>query len=534
MFDVVLFTDTAEFSTKTRGYGMHRLATHIRERGYSCIVIDFSSAIDYNLYKELLDLTVGPNTLVVGYSTTWMPFRMPGMPPQTMDPGRLSRRATDAQQFDQLENSKFKGTLVTAFGNGDADTWLEYPKTLNPKTKLILGGTKIDMYMDVDLADHFVIGYAETMMMDLLDSLSGKGKRRLFNRIIDHDQKAQAPVWDFRESKTTYQEYDFITSQEALSLEVGRGCRFKCSYCSYPLIGQKNTNDYLKYEHVLREELLENYNKWGVTRYYIMDDTFNDSTEKLQMFLNVTNSLPFKISFWCYLRLDLLAVHLEQIQMLKDMGMAQCYFGLETFHTQASKAIGKGMSAQRRKDTLKLCKDIWGDSVNIQSGFMVGLPHESSDSVKETTDYLIEKDCPIDIAWVFPLSIAGDHELTRYVYKSELDRNYEKYGYYFPNSEKFWEWYKDDDTDIDSFETAERVSNENAARIKNKPYRGNFYKASLNHPILSNRELTLSMTDEQYEDLLNSIDLSDLFYKTVIEDYFNPLLSFLKLKKQTL
>ena len=56
MFDVVLFTDTAEFSTKTRGYGMHRLATHVRERGYSCIVIDFSSAIDYNLYKEILDL----------------------------------------------------------------------------------------------------------------------------------------------------------------------------------------------------------------------------------------------------------------------------------------------------------------------------------------------------------------------------------------------------------------------------------------------------------------------------------------------
>ena len=48
MFDVILFTDTAEFATKTRGYGTHRLASHIRSNGYSCIVIDFFSSIDYN------------------------------------------------------------------------------------------------------------------------------------------------------------------------------------------------------------------------------------------------------------------------------------------------------------------------------------------------------------------------------------------------------------------------------------------------------------------------------------------------------
>ena len=532
MFNVILFTDTAEFATKTRGYGVHRLASHIRSNGYSCIVIDFCSLLDYKLYKELLDLTVGDDTLLVGYSTSWMPFKIPGLPVQTTDPGRSFRKESDPEQFDKLENSKFNGTLTTAFGHGDADEWIAYPKSLNPKLKIMLGGTKINTYMDVKSADYFMVGLGETMTIDLLDKLSGKNKR-IFNKILNYDSKAQAPVWDFRESKTQYTDYDFVTSQEALSLEIGRGCRFKCSYCSYPLIGQKNMHDYLKYEHILREELLENYNKWGVTRYYFMDDTFNDETEKLEMMLRVTHSLPFKISFWCYLRIDLLAKHPEQIPMLKELGLAQCYFGIETFYPKTSKAIGKGMSAEKRKQALKLCKEIWGEQVNIQAGFMVGLPYESSDSIKETALYLSREDCPIDIAWIFPLSIAGDHPMSEYMYKSEFDKNYSKYGYYFPDKDKFWEWYKKDDTDIDSYETADNVARENNSLVKNKLYKGDFYKASLNHPILSNREVTLQMSDDEYNTLIKSINQSDLYYTTVMEQYFKPLLDKLNSKPRT-
>lgn len=527
MFNVILFTDTAEFATKTRGYGVHRLASHIRNHGYSCIVIDFASAIDYNMYTQILDLVVGPSTLLIGYSTTWMPFRMPGELPQTVDPGVQSRRKSDAEQFNRMENSKFKGTLVTAFAHGEADVWLEYPKTINPKTKIVFGGTKIDLYMDSKLADYFMIGLGETMTIDLLDKLSGKSKR-IFNKIIDYDIKAQTPVWDFRESKTQYTEYDFITSQETLSLEIGRGCRFKCTYCSYPLIGQKNMNDYLKYEHVIREELLENYNRWGVTQYYFMDDTFNDETAKLEMMLRVTRSLPFKINFWCYLRLDLLAVHPEQIPMLKEMGLSQCYFGLETFNPKSSRAIGKGMSAEKRKDALIRCKECWGDTVSIQSGFMVGLPHETEKSVAETAEYLRSPNCPIDIAWIFPLSVVGEHPLSKYMYKSEFDRNHSKYGYYFINPERPWEWYKDDDTDINSFATAGEIASKYDVTVSKKIYKGDFYKASLDHPMLSNRQLTQAMTDNEYLMLLESIDQTELYYKTVMEQYFNPLIKKLK------
>jgi len=314
-----------------------------------------------------------------------------------------------------------------------------------------------------------------------------------------------------------------------LSLEVGRGCRFKCKYCSYPLIGQKNINDYLKEADVLRDELMTNYEKHGTTRYYIIDDTFNDSVQKVKYFLDVVKSLPFKISYWCYLRLDLLMAFPEMIPMLKESGLIQCYFGIETFNHKAGKAVGKGGDPDKLKQTLYECKRIWGDEVNIQAGFIVGLPYEDSESVMKTSEWLCKPDCPIDIKWVFPLSIGhGDHEVMKYTYRSEFDKNSHLYGYSIPDKKKFWEWFKDDDTDIDSMAKAEEVSLKAEEPIYNRPFKKDMYIASLPHPILSDIEQTAKMSDEEYESLIESIDASALFTESVNETYFKPLLNKLK------
>jgi radical SAM superfamily enzyme YgiQ (UPF0313 family) len=527
MFDVILFSDSPEPLTKTRGYGVYRLATHLRLAGYSCLVVDFMSAIRYTDFKDIIDLAVGNNTLMVGFSTTWLPYRLPGETPQLNDPGWTSRKEADSEYED---SDTFLSSFASAFANGKYDPWLRYIKNKNPKTKLVIGGSKVDFYLDSKLIDHYLIGVGETMTIDLLDKLSGKSNR-LFNKIINHDSKAQAPVWDFRESFTSYVDNNFITPNETLALEVGRGCRFKCTFCSYPLIGQKNIKDYLKYSEVIRAELLENYERWGTTSYYIVDDTFNDTTEKLQMFLDVTNSLPFKIRFWCYLRLDLLAIHPEQITMLKEMGIEQCYFGIETFNDKASQSIGKGMKAEKRKKALLDCRKIWGDDVLIQAGFMVGLPFEDSSSIIKTAEWIASDENPIDQCWIFPLSIAGKHESTKYMTKSEMDQNYENWGYYFPDPDKYWIWAKNDDTDIDSGAKAEELSKycwNKYVKHRNRPAKGDFYLATLDHPILKDREKAKQLSNDEYDALIKSIDKSKLYTDTVTTQYIVPLIAKLR------
>jgi hypothetical protein len=513
MFDVILFTDTVQFDVKSRGYGAHRLASQIRTNGYTCLVIDFSSLVDWSTYTEILKRAVGANTLAVGYSTTWMPFKL-GTDIRSSNPGE-----GDGDDADRLHND----SLVSAFAHDDYKQWIDYVKLLNPKTKTILGGAKIDFYLNAPV-DYIVVGIGETETIDLLDSLSGKS-RRIFNRIIDHDRKAHNTSWDFRDSTTRYTEYDLILPNETLNLEISRGCKFKCAYCSYPLIGQK-TSDYLKHPEVIRRELIDNYERWGTTKYFIVDDTFNDSTEKMQMFADISQSLPFELKFWCYLRADIIAAHPEQIQLLKDAGLQETYFGLETFNPKTAKFIGKGMASDKIVDTMYKCKEAWGPRSYIAAGIIIGLPYETQSSIQKAVDFFKREDCPIDLANTFPLSIIGNHNLVKYMYMSEIDRNYSKYGYYFPNPEtNYYMWKKDDDTDIRSYVQAEELSNELNKDLPGKLYRGCFYTSSFNDPRINDREKNLDLTDEEYQRLVKSINFTELFRETVKRDYFAPLLS---------
>ena len=514
MFDVILFTDTVEFAVKSRGYGVHRLASHIRLNNYSCLVIDFSSILTWDLYTAILDKAVGKNTLVVGYSTTWMPFKFPDVGIRSSNPGE--GQGSDTERFNI-------NSLVTAFATDNYVPWLDYVKKLNPKTKTMLGGAKIDFYLNAPV-DHVIVGIGETETIDLLNSLSGR-TRRIFNRIIEHDRKAHSNDWDFRTSTTQYTDFDLIQPQETLNLEISRGCKFKCAYCSYPLIGQK-TSDYLKHPDVIRRELLENYERWGTTKYFIVDDTFNDSTEKMQMFADISQSLPFELKFWCYLRADIIAAHPEQIQLLKDAGIQETYFGLETFNPKTAKFIGKGMASNKIIDTMYACKEAWGARSYIAAGVIIGLPYETQSSIQLAVDFFSRPDCPIDLANTFPLSIIGNHNLVKYMYMSEIDRNYSKYGYYFPNPDvNYFSWRKDDDTDINSYEQAESLSNKINLTLPDKPYRGCFYTSSFNDSRIKDREKNLDLTDEEYQRLVKSINFTELFQSTVIRDYFKPLLA---------
>jgi len=533
MFNVILFTDAPYPHHKIRGYGVHRIANHIRENGYTCLVVDFSSALTFDQYKEIIDLAVGPDTLMVGFSTTWLPYRWPELPGEFTNqiPGHYIGDDLEMSHAKEEQHDWRKENLVVKFGKNEIDEWLLYPKTINPKLKIVLGGAKADFYMDLQNVDHVIFGIAETMTIDLLDRLSGKSKR-IFGKYIDHDRKAHAPTWDFRESKTQYTDFDFIQPQETLNLEIGRGCRFKCAFCNFPLIGQKNVNDYLKYPSIIRDELLENYERWGTTKYFIVDDTFNDSTEKLEMLTKIVSDLPFKIKFWCYTRVDLLAANPEQIVLLKELGIAEAFFGLETFNDKSSKTIGKGMPSSRRKDTLYKAKEIWGDRVWIEGGFMIGLPHETQASWRQTVDWLKSKDCPLDISTVYPLNIVKKSDRNKWFPTSWFDENYEQFGYEFPHPgiEGILAWEKNDGTDITSFRQAEQMSYETTQELL--PYqkirRGDFYVSSFDHPVLKDREETLNLTQDQYLQRIQNIDFEDLFFNSVQQDYFTILIEKLK------
>ncbi len=473
-YNVILMTDTTAYPQWIRDYGLHRLASHIRENGYSCLVVNFCSEMTFDDWIEICNLAIGNETLALGFGSTWWPYRLPYQENQF-----VSRSLDFFPKTTPEDVFPNKGLIYDAV-KGNISTWINEAKKKNPKIKIIMGGTKIDNYCDLAI-DNFFVGFSETQIIDYLKDLSSK---RIWPKFINHDSSAQNPSWNFKFSSTSYIEEDLLKKGEHISIEFARGCRFKCSFCSHRMIGRKDISSYLKDQDTLYKELMENYEKWGIESYRVSDDTLNDSIEKLKHIETVTNKLPFKLKLVAYIRLDIITMQPEQIEVLKNIGLYSGWIGIDSMHPTASKAIGKGMEMQRKKETLYKLKECWKDDVFVDCGYIIGLPGEGSDSIKELTDWAISENSPIDRLSLTPLFLNTNPDFMPHYQRSDMDINYQKYGYEVPNKEHPYLWTKNDDTDIKNFFDAVKLSSEMMTKMKSyhEPKFGDLYSEIYENP----------------------------------------------------
>ena len=79
---------------------------------------------------------------------------------------------------------------------------------------------------------------------------------------------------------------------------------------------------------LIRDELVHNYENFGIEHYWIVDDTFNDDHDKMIDFMEMSKTLPFKLKFACYIRLDLLYANRNrtpsQAEIIRDAGIVPC------------------------------------------------------------------------------------------------------------------------------------------------------------------------------------------------------------------
>lgn len=383
----LIFADNKYQQTRMgilRAPGAHRIATHLRGIGLTTEVVDFYLDWTKDELKQIIDLQLSNPILFVGFSCSLM----------------------------------FDGTEEFAFIR-------DYIRSKNPNIAIVIGGYGTTQ-KGFDGADYYLEGYSEYAVVALVNHLRTQTELK-----YDLDEsgrkviytKTHYPVNTLTSLRTEYLPSDFIQQGEVLSIETARGCIFKCKFCSFQLLG-KSKLDYLRDPEEIRGELLTNYNKYGTVRYIVTEDTFNDTDEKVEMLAQIVQSLPFKLQFMGYIRADLLAAKPHNVKKLIDMGFTSMHFGIETFNDYAGRAIGKGLPSAKLKETLvNLKKDY--PQLYINGTFIVGLPGESEEDIRNTAQWLIDSKT-IDF-WTFnPLMIPKKHKL---IYSSEFTDNYLTYGY---------------------------------------------------------------------------------------------------------
>jgi len=426
-YDIILFTDSIIGYSRIRTLGPYRLASELRKHGYTVKVVDHTQHIfcDHRLALKIFKNLIGDNTIFVGFSGT-----------------HFSTKAVSKLSFSH--NNAYQETMGYRPSPYPGDEkrfsiFLSTIKSINRNTKIVYGGAWTNAGIKFNAGiDYVVKGLADTTIVELANHLKFGTPLKFMpgsypgQKLINHDPLGLS--FDFPNSFTKFEPTDHIRQGEVMCIETSRGCMFKCKFCTYLLLGRKKTDPkYHKEIDIITQELKYNWDNYRINKYYIIDDTFNETTEKLEAIKQavIQAGVP-DFSFFAFLRLDLIKKHPEQIQLLKDMGLTSAYFGIETFNDATLKLIGKPMKSSMVKEFLGELKLAWGNQVMIYGSFIFGLPYDTPETVSKWMEWLEDANCPIDYVRVHPFHMYKDIpsvfglDIEKYGYSlTELDDKYE-------------------------------------------------------------------------------------------------------------
>jgi radical SAM superfamily enzyme YgiQ (UPF0313 family) len=367
--------------------GPYRIATELRSQGWDIEVIDFFYQWTLEELQQLMRSRVDKDVKFVGF-----------------------------------------GHLFTHWPEL-AEDFCKWIKETYPDLIIIYGSV---MYQDLKskYIDYYVKGFAEVSILKLLEFLFSNGQRPIMtpidsNKVILSEQYYSAAPW--RNPIIIYEDRDFIQPFEWGSTEFSRGCKFSCAFCNFPILGVKG--DYTRDADNFELQMRDAYDRFGMTKYLVSDETFNDSTEKITKFADVVERLPFTPFYSGFLRADLLISRPHEREELLRMNFLSQFYGIESFNHGSAKAIGKGMHPEKIKQGLVDIKNYFKSHGNKRyRGFMsliAGLPADTEESIWQAYDWIKENwqgesfmFLPLDISEISPVNNS-----------SKMSLNYAKYGY---------------------------------------------------------------------------------------------------------
>jgi hypothetical protein len=382
--------------------GAHRIATYLRERDWDIEVLDFVMGWSLEQLQEFTRSRITNKSVFIGFGGTF-PI--------------------------------WSDTLKTYF------EWVREEYT---NLKIIAGGQVSNIYLLE--ADWYIDGFGERAIEALLKHITGTGTERLKYQLGINGRRVvkgntDYPSFPMKNLGIRYEDRDFILADETLVTEFGRGCIFNCSFCNFPILGVKE--DHSRDAEDLRLELQDTYDRFGVTKYVIADETVNDYSEKLEKFAVAIKQLTFKPRFFGFARADLLVSRRKDWDTMLEMGFVGHHYGIESTNPKSLKTIGKGMHPDKLLPGLLEVRDYFKKHsiYKGQVSLIAGLPYETKDSLKNTLKWFNEN-WRTENVMLFPMYIPKSNGLDN---TSKLSVDWAKYNYretkedLFPRIRKYFQ-----------------------------------------------------------------------------------------------
>ena len=168
-------------------------------------------------------------------------------------------------------------------------------------------------------------------------------------------------------------------------LFTSRGCPYRCSYC-HDLFGKKFR--WRSAENVLKEiELLTG--RYRVGEFQIVDDIYNLHKPRMrEIARRVIGRYGRRALFFCFpngVRADI--IDLNDLPLLRDMGVYDMTVAVETVSPRLQKMVGKNLDVARAGRVIDAAAKA---GISTKGFFMLGFPTETPEEMERTVRFALD------------------------------------------------------------------------------------------------------------------------------------------------
>jgi radical SAM superfamily enzyme YgiQ (UPF0313 family) len=267
-------------------------------------------------------------------------------------------------------------------------------KRMNPNIYTVMGGPHVTFCARDTLQKHaeldiIVLGEGERTIVDLAQTLDGN---RNWNRVngIAYRQGSEIcftaprePIADLNELPDPARGLLPLGRYRALgmpiSLTTSRGCPFKCIFC----VGRKMVGSRVRYRnpHKVVDEM-EYLATLNFHQINIADDLFTANRKHCLAVCDEIVNRRLKLKWTSFARVDTVSENI--LTKMKAAGCSAVSFGIETGNPQILKTIKKGITREQVVKAVNMCRRT---GVTPFASFILGLPGETPQTIKETMDF---------------------------------------------------------------------------------------------------------------------------------------------------
>ncbi|WP_432408420.1 B12-binding domain-containing radical SAM protein [Wukongibacter sp. M2B1] len=179
-----------------------------------------------------------------------------------------------------------------------------------------------------------------------------------------------------------YNIYPNINDIDEFEIETGRGCPYKCTYCSATKFYQNNYR--LKSINKLVSEIINITKQYNTKVFSLMHDNFTYDKRYIKKFCNSLIDSNLNIEWACSTRAD--CVDKNILELMFRAGCKNIFFGIESGSDYIQKIIQKNLVI---KDAIEMIN--YANLIGIKPtvSFIVGFPQERSEDLIKTINLFL-------------------------------------------------------------------------------------------------------------------------------------------------